>query len=172
MLHSHYSKMYKQYKKSNGNSIEFSLSTWTWSGFKSSWLESYKCRTLQQDQGYCLCIYNIQKSNRNSIEFSLLTQPWSRFKLSWLEPYKSLCSLQVVTTCNIIRQYKYIPERKKTTSSLFLWFLYKHLAIPHSLQFLNSCAECNISLVLLTFNITSLKTLTGPFVEGHEDIKC
>jgi len=24
-----------------GNSIKFSLSTWTWGGFKSSWLELY-----------------------------------------------------------------------------------------------------------------------------------
>jgi len=28
------------------------------------------------------------------------------------------------------------------------------------------------SLDTLTYNITSLKTLTGPFVKGHEDIKC
>ena len=41
MLHSHYSKMYKQYTESNRNSIEFSLSTLTQSRFKSLWLESY-----------------------------------------------------------------------------------------------------------------------------------
>ena len=42
MLHSHQSKMYKQYRKSNGNSIEFFLSTLTQSGLKSLQLESYK----------------------------------------------------------------------------------------------------------------------------------
>ena len=43
MLHSHSSKMYKQCRKSNENSIEFSLSTLTWSRLKLLWLESYTC---------------------------------------------------------------------------------------------------------------------------------
>ena len=30
----------------NENSIEFFLSTWTWSGFKSSWLKSYTLSRL------------------------------------------------------------------------------------------------------------------------------
>ena len=41
MLHSYHSKLYKQCRKSNRNSIEFSLSTLTWSGFKSLQLKSY-----------------------------------------------------------------------------------------------------------------------------------
>jgi len=46
------------------------------------------------------------------------------------------------------------------------------LEILYSLQFLNSYVEYNISLVALTFNITLLKTLTGPLVKRYEDTKC
>jgi len=39
-------------KKSNRNSIEFSLSTWTWSRFKLSWLKPYTYYTRECVEKY------------------------------------------------------------------------------------------------------------------------
>ena len=60
-------------------------------------------------------------------------------------------------------------------SSLFLWFLYKTplLLKPHTFfSSWTTVQSATKSLATLTYNITLLKTLTRPFVKGHEDIKC
>ena len=56
-------QLYKQYTKSNGNSIEFSLLTQTWDRFKLSCLEPYSsllrdnsCFTLGRHNSYLILI--------------------------------------------------------------------------------------------------------------------
>ena len=63
----------------------------------------------------------------------------------------------------------------RTASSLFLWFLYKNSLLLKSYTLFNpwtTMQSVTKSLATLTYDITSLQTLTRPFVKGHEDIKC
>ena len=62
-----------------------------------------------------------------------------------------------------------------TASCLFLWFLCKTFLLlkPNTLFSPWTIAQSMTkSLDTLTFDITSLKTLTRLFVKGHKDIKC
>jgi len=63
----------------------------------------------------------------------------------------------------------------RMASFLFLWFLCKTPLLLKPYTLFNpwtTVQSTTKSLATLTYDITLLKTLTGPFVKWHKDIKC